>query len=97
MPLTLPAPEQLGIACNTAPARPEADWADVHRRLERLGAISFHQQKLTAGGYRFTCQLPSGQASRARQIEAEAATAAEAAVLALDRAEQQGAEGTNRR
>jgi hypothetical protein len=87
MPLTLPSPDELGITCAPAPATNAADWADVHRRLERLGAVAFHQQKLAAGGYRFTCLLPSGQANRSQHIEAEAATATEAACLALDRAE----------
>jgi hypothetical protein len=87
-PLTLPAPEQLGLD-RTGPASNAAlDWAEVHRRLDRLGALSFHQQKLAAGGYRVTFLLPTDQPNRARQVEAEADSVAQAVTLALRQAEQ---------
>jgi hypothetical protein len=83
-PLKMPAPEDLGLG---SAARATVDWADVHNRLDRLGALSFYQQKLAGGGYRVTFLLSTGKADRARQIEAEADSVAGAVTLALDRAE----------
>jgi hypothetical protein len=83
-PLKLPAPEDLGLG---SAARASVDWADVHNRLDRLGALSFYQQKLAGGGYRVTFLLLAGKADRVRQIEAEADSVAAAVTLALDRAE----------
>jgi hypothetical protein len=83
----LPAPDQLGVAEAVSAVMPHADWADVHRRLDRLAALSFHQEKLTAGGCRITVLLPTDRRDRAHQVEADAATEAEAVSMALERAE----------
>jgi hypothetical protein len=82
--LVLPPPDKLGV---TAAAPCGADWADVHRRLEQLGALSFHQEKLTAGGCRIIVVMPTDRRDRAHQVEADAPTEAEAVGLALQRAE----------
>jgi hypothetical protein len=94
--LRLPSPGELGLQgvgaahSETSGAKAVVDWADVHRRLDRLGALSFHQEKLPEGGYRVTFLLPSDQPNRAHQIDARAETVAEAVGLALERAEKWG-------
>jgi hypothetical protein len=82
-PLTLPPPEALGVAA----ARP-ADGDTLHRRLEQLGALSFQVDRLPQGGYRVNCSLPTSQPGRSHRIEVQAASAAEATRLALDKAEE---------
>lgn len=85
--LNMPSPEQLGVA----PARPAAevglDWSTAHRRLDRLGAVCFHMEKLPRGGVRVTCLLPTAQPDRSHRIEAEAGSEIEAVQIILDRAE----------
>jgi hypothetical protein len=76
------------VASTKIADKPSIDWADVHRRLDRLGAISFHQQKLMDGGFQVTFLLPSEQPHRAHQVEAKADSADQAVALALERAEQ---------
>lgn len=83
-PVTLPAPEQLGIGVE--PAAEDVDWNTVHRRLRELGSLSSQLQR-TGDGYRFVCLLPTTQSDRAQRIEAAATTEAEAVRLALARAE----------
>jgi hypothetical protein len=82
-PLSLPSPEQLGVGHG-----PSVDWADVHRRLEQLGALSFQQQKRLEGGFRITFMLPTDHNDRTQQIEAVAETEAQAVRLALEKAEE---------
>jgi hypothetical protein len=84
-PLKLPAPEKLGLADN---GRAAVNWTEVHNRLDRLGALSFYQQKVAANRFRVTFLFPSSQPNRAHQVEAEAQTAEAAVALALERAEQ---------
>lgn len=92
-PLTMPSPEQLGVA----PARTDAvfDWTTAHRRLDLLGASSY-RERLAQGGYRFTCLLPTTQADRVHRVEAVAATEEEAVRLALQKAEEWAAGGERR-
>jgi hypothetical protein len=87
-PIVLPTPEQLGVGLSKESQRKAIDWANVHDRLERLGASCFHQQKVPEGGYRITCLLPTAQSERTHRIEAQAATEAEAVRAVLARAEQ---------
>jgi hypothetical protein len=84
--LNMPSPEQLGVA--TARPAGDIDWDATHRRLDRLGALCFHREKLDRGGYRFTCLLPTSQADRTHRVEVVAATEAEAVRLALEKAEE---------
>jgi hypothetical protein len=93
-PLSLPSPESLGVGCGCdkcecSPCKCQAprDWADLHERLEQLGALSFHQQKLSEGGYRVSFLMPTGRENRSQHVEATAETALQAAGLALNRAE----------
>jgi hypothetical protein len=83
----MPSPEQLGVA-RPAPAEcADTDWAAVHRRLERLGAVCFRLDQLPQGSHRASCLLPTDRPGHTHHIEAEAATAAEAVQLAVARAE----------
>jgi hypothetical protein len=86
--LRIPTPEQLGIALAPRTDAPPADWATARQRLDRLGAVCLHLEKLPQGGYRFTCLLATSQAGRTHRVEAQAATEAEVVRLALDRSEE---------
>ena len=85
--LSLPSPEQLGVARGNSANRPVVDWGEVQQRLDRLGAISLHQQKLLDGGYRVTCVLPAVQGGRNSQVQADGENLAQAIGRTLDRAE----------
>jgi hypothetical protein len=85
--LTLPSPEQLGIGSARLADSPGIDWTAAHNRLDRLGTVCFHMEKLKQGGCRVTCLLPTAESGRIHHIDAEAATEAEAVRLALERAE----------
>lgn len=82
--LQLPAPEQLGV--NSPPSG--TDWARVHQRLEQMGAVCFHLDKLSTGNYRVSCVLPSQTPDRTRHIDVEAGSKDEAVTLALAKAEE---------
>ena len=84
-PLVLPSPAELGVSRPVV--APEIDWSLVHRRMQSLGSVCFHMEKLPQGGYRFLCLLPTSQTDRTHRIEVEAATEAEAVRLALEQAE----------
>lgn len=86
--LTMPSPGQLGITPAGARAAEAVDWNAARRRLDRLGAVYFHVEKLDAGGYRFTCLLPTRQPGRTHRVETVAASEAEAIRLALAKAEE---------
>jgi hypothetical protein len=74
--LTLPSPEQLGVAVRPVENAPE--WAGVHARIKELGVVSFHMDSLPDGRSRFTCWMPGDQPGLTRRIEAVAATEIEA-------------------
>jgi hypothetical protein len=81
--LTIPSPEQLGLA----PAENAAvDWAATRARLQQVGATTF-QLDHVPGGCKFTCWLPAEQAGKSYRVEAEGAAEAEAVRLCLERAE----------
>jgi hypothetical protein len=82
--VTIPAPEQLGVAPVRGPDAP-ADWTAARSRLRELGAVSFFLERLTEGGYRFSCWLPRSPGGTER-IEARGGTEAEAVRLGLERA-----------
>ena len=84
----MPTPEQLGVAPALARAEVDFDWTAAQRRLDRLGAVCFHMDKLESGNCRFTCILPTRQPGLTHRVEAEAATAGEAVGLVLGQAEQ---------
>lgn len=85
-PLQMPSPEQLGVADRHAEGG--LDWTAAHRRLDLLGAVCFHSEKLAQGGCRFTCVLPTTEPGRQHRVEVEAASEAAAVGLALDKAEE---------
>lgn len=87
--LSLPSPEALGISIGkrrNAPAE-AVDWNHLRARLNQLGALGFHLDKLTHGGTRVRFFLPSGQPNNTHHIEAAADTEPAALRLALERAE----------
>jgi hypothetical protein len=84
--LSMPSPEQLGIAAGK-PATDGADWAALHRRLDHLTPLCCRTEKLAQGRFRVALVLPTAQADRSQHIEAEGDTEAEAAGRALDAAE----------
>lgn len=87
--LALPSPDQLGIR----PANPVSvpavalDWNHTHARLQELGALGFHLDRMAQGSVRVTFYLPAGAGGRTRLIEAEAADDAQAVALALRQAD----------
>lgn len=85
-PLRMPTPQELGLATASALAE-GATWASTHRRLDKLGALSYHLDKLPQGGFRFACFLPTSRADRSHRIQAEAASETEAVSLVLEQAE----------
>jgi hypothetical protein len=85
--LTLPPPEDLGVGGDKAAPAAPVDWAEIHRRMDRLGPISVRQEKLAAGGYRVTMLLPRDKADHSQPVNAEAATLPLALNQALERAE----------
>lgn len=86
--LVIPSPKQLGITPANTSAAAAVDWNATRRRLDRLGAVYFHLERLDAGGYRFTCLLPTSQRGRTHRVETVAATEADAIHLALAKAEE---------
>ncbi|GIW80995.1 MAG: hypothetical protein KatS3mg105_2802 [Gemmatales bacterium] len=82
-PLRLPSPEELGLTAS----KPVFDWTAAHRRLEQLGATCFHIERLASGDYRVTAMFTTGSADRTRRIDAEAASAEQAAQMLLEKAD----------
>lgn len=85
--LSLPSPEQLGLSPIRTSAGESVDWNLVRTRLDKMGAVGFHLDKLNQGGTRVRFFLPAGQPNSTQHIEAAADTEAAALRLALDRAE----------
>ena len=86
--ISIPSPEDLGVAGSGTPQQAPLDWTAVHFQLDRLGASCFHLEKLANGACRITCLLPGGQQGRSRRIEAEAVSEAEAVRAALAKAQE---------
>jgi hypothetical protein len=84
----MPSPERLGVGVPRPAAGGTLDWSVVGRQLQQVGANGSHLDRLPEGGFRFTCWLPGAQPGVSRRVEATAATEAEAARLALERAAQ---------
>jgi hypothetical protein len=82
-PVTLPAPEQLGVAPAPAVTAEAVDWNATHARLRQFGALGWQLARLPQGGYRFTLLLPTAQPNCSRHVEATGATEAEAVRRAL--------------
>jgi len=82
--LTLPSPEQLGVAVR--PVENVVDWTALHARMKELGVLSFHMDSLPDGRSRFTCWMPGNRSGLTRRIESVAATQAEAVQHGLQEA-----------
>jgi hypothetical protein len=82
--LTLPSPEQLGVAVR--PVENPTDWAALHARMKELGVLSFHMDSLPDGSARFTCWMPGDRPGLSRRIESVAATEVEAVQRGLQAA-----------
>lgn len=80
-PLTMPAPEEVGIA-SMSQLRGAVDWGATRQRLESLGVKSFRVDRTPAGEVNVTFLLWL-RGSQPRQVESTAATEAEAVSLAL--------------
>jgi len=86
LPISIPTPEQLGVATAPVFTNENLDLTATHRQLEKLGAVCFRMDKL-AGGCQFTCLLATRQPGFTHRVEATAPSAAEAARLVLHQAE----------
>jgi len=84
--LTLPSPEQLGVAVR--PVENSPDWTAIHARMKALGVVSYHMDSLPDGRSRFTCCMPGDQPGLTRRIESVAATEIEAVQGGLQQAAQ---------
>src|SRR5438132_557177 len=84
-PLSLPSPEALGIQASKAAPAATIDWNIVHARLQRLGALGIHMDRLPQG-VRVTLHLPAGQ-QQTQHIEAVADSEAAAVHAAVENAE----------
>lgn len=82
--LTLPSPEQLGVAVRTDGNT--ADWTALRASMKELGVLSFYMELLPDGRTRFTCWMPSDRAGLTRRIESVAATETEAVQQGLQEA-----------
>jgi hypothetical protein len=83
----MPSPEQLGLGAGETPAGPgRLDWNAALEQVRHLGATGFNLTRLPEGGCRVSLLLPADQPGRSQYVEATAATEAEAARLALQRA-----------
>jgi hypothetical protein len=87
VPLMMPPPEQLGVG-GTRKVESPVDWDLVHRRFHEAGATCFQLDNRPQGGCRLICLLPTANPDHTHRIEAEAATEAEVARLALERLEE---------
>jgi hypothetical protein len=74
--LTLPSPEQLGVAVRAD--ENAGDWTALRARMKSLGVLSFHLDSLPDGRTRFTCWMPSDRPGLTQRIESVAATETEA-------------------
>jgi hypothetical protein len=86
-PLSMPSPEQLGVA-GVRKGESAVDWDLVHRRFREAGATCVQFDHPSQGGCRLVCLLPTAHSDRTHRIEAEAATEAEVARLALSQLEE---------
>src|SRR5579875_2344576 len=74
--LTLPSPEQLGVAIH--PVENAPDWAELHGRMKELGVLSFYMETLPDGRSRFTCWIPGSRPRLTWRSESVATTEVEA-------------------
>jgi hypothetical protein len=85
-PLTLPAPEALGVAAAAVPAK--VDWNTTLERVRGLGGIGHDVVQLTDGRYRVAFVVRTGQSDQIQSIVATGGTEAEAVTAALARTEE---------
>jgi hypothetical protein len=81
-PITLPSPEELGVASTKAGAD-SFDWSPVQRRFRDAGASCFHVEFMPEGGCKLICLLPAEQPDRNHRIDVQSSSEEEAARLAL--------------
>lgn len=82
--LTLPSPEQLGVAVRSGENAP--DWTALRAHMKELGVISFHLDSLPDGRTRFTCWMAGDRPGLTRRIESVAVTEVEAIQRGLQEA-----------
>lgn len=74
--LTLPSPEQLGVAIR--PVESTTERTTLNARMKTLGILGFHIDSLPDGRSRFTCWIAGDRPGLTRRIESVAATENEA-------------------
>jgi hypothetical protein len=84
----MPSPQELGVTDVKQKENSNIDWTAVHSQLNQLGATCFHLERAPEGDCRISCLLPTNQPGRTHRIEAEGASEADAARLALARAKE---------
>jgi len=84
----IPSPEEVGVASPNKGAAAKVDWNQTRDRLGRLGLIKLETVHQEDSRHRVVLVLRTRQADQVQNIEATAATEAEAVALALERAEQ---------
>ena len=87
--LTIPTPEELGLAAAVKSNASSGDWSAARVRLEQLGASHYRLEKTPEGGFSFVCALPYPETpGRQREFEARADSEPEAIRQALEQVEQ---------
>ena len=87
--MTLPSPEELGVAPQSNPiSNVRIDWNVMHDRLQRLGGMGWQTGELPDGRFRAAFVLRTNQPDHVHHVEATAQTEAEAVGAALASAEQ---------
>ncbi len=84
-PVSLPAPDKLGITPQ-APVDPNAiDWNAMHAYVKSIGALSFGTDRPTEGGFRCSIVMPTAESGRSYRIDGSGATEAEAVRVCLEK------------
>ncbi len=84
-PLSLPAPDKLGITPQ-APVDPNAiDWNAMHAYTKSIGALSFGTDRSAEGGFRCSIVMPTAKSDQTYRIDGNGATEAEAVRVCLDK------------
>jgi hypothetical protein len=84
--LSLPSPEEAGVAGPRAAGN--VDWNATRARLQQLGGIGLQLAQLGDGSFRVAFVMLTNQVNCYHNIEATAATEAEAVSAAISRAEE---------
>jgi hypothetical protein len=84
----MPSPEQLGVVSAKTGESTVPDWNETRRKLDQLGAVCLQLEKLTDGGFRFSCLLPTSRPQFTHRIDAVAFTESDVLRLGTAKAEE---------